>query len=87
MSQSSTLPDGPDTAAGLQASSVVRLLFPFGIALAVTAAVYLATQVISPNINTNLFGQTAADTFALKSWLANGVLALEQQHHDPPAAS
>jgi plastocyanin len=76
VSQSSTLPDGPDTAAGLQASSVVRLLFPFGIALAVTAAVYLATQVISPNINTNLFGQTAADTFALKSWLANGVLAL-----------
>lgn len=68
--------DGPDTTAGRQASSVARLLFPVGIALAVTAAVYLATQVITPDINTSLFGQSAADTFALKSWLANGVLAL-----------
>jgi plastocyanin len=68
--------DGPDTTAGRQAGSVAWLLFPVGIALAVTAAVYLATQVITPDINTSLFGQNAADTFALKSWLANGVLAL-----------
>ena len=68
--------DGPETTAGRQSSSVAWLLFPVGIALAVTAAVYLATQVIALDINTSLFGQSAADTFALKSWLANGVLAL-----------
>ena len=40
-----------------------------GVALAVAAAVYLATQVITPDINTSLYGTNAADTFALKSWL------------------
>src|SRR6184192_2322749 len=61
---------------GRQPGSVVRLLIPLGVALAVTGSVYLLTQVITLNINTSLFGQTAADTFKLKSWLATGVLAL-----------
>ena len=61
---------------GRQPGSVARLLIPLGVALAVTGSVYLLTQVITLNINTSLFGQSAANTFKLKSWLATGVLAL-----------
>ena len=68
--------DEQATTAPRQSSSVAWLLFPVGIGLAVAAAVYLATQVITPDINTSLFGQRAADAFALKAWLATGVLAL-----------
>jgi hypothetical protein len=68
--------DEQATTAPRHSSSVASLLFPVAIGLVVTAAVYLATQVITPDINTSLFGQRAADAFALKSWLANGVLAL-----------
>jgi plastocyanin len=53
-----------------------RALIPFGVALAVSGAVYASTQLITPDINTSLFGQGAAGTFSLKSWLASGVLAL-----------
>ena len=59
-----------------QSGSLGRLLIPAVVALAVTGAVYLLTQVVTPDINTSLFGQSAADTFSLKSWLASGVLAL-----------
>ena len=52
------------------------MLIPLGVALAVSGAVYLLTQVITLDINTSLFGENAADTFELKSWLASGVLAL-----------
>jgi plastocyanin len=62
--------------AGRQSGSFGRLMIPFGVALAVGGAVYLLTQVITLDINTSLFGQSAADTFSLKSWLASGVLAL-----------
>lgn len=68
--------DGPETTVARAPSSVAWLLLPVGIALAVTAAVYLATQLVTPDINTSLFGQSAVDTFALKAWLATGVLAL-----------
>jgi Family of unknown function (DUF6529) len=68
--------DEEETTAARQSGSVAWVLFPVGIGLAVAAAVYLATQVITPDINTSLFGQRAADAFALKSWLASGVLAL-----------
>jgi plastocyanin len=64
----------PETVAGSRL--LAWLLLPVGIAFAVTATVYLATQVITPDINTSLFGQSATETFSLKSWLANGVLAL-----------
>jgi plastocyanin len=60
---------------GRQSASYGGLLISVGVALAVTGAVYLLTQVITLDINTSLFGQTAADTFSLKSWLASGVLA------------
>ena len=61
--------------AGRQSGSLGRLVIPLGVALAVSGAVYLLTQVITLDINTSLFGQSAADTFSLKSWLASGVLA------------
>jgi hypothetical protein len=51
------------------------LLIPVGVALALTGLVYLLTQLIAPDINTSLFGQSAAATFSVKSWLASGVLA------------
>lgn len=52
-----------------------RLLIPVGAAVGVAGVVYLVAQVITPDINTSLFGQSASETFALKSWLATGVLA------------
>jgi Family of unknown function (DUF6529) len=67
--------DEPETSRGRQSSSVAALLVVVGIALAVTAAVYLATQLITPDINASLFGQRAVDTISLKSWLASGALA------------
>src|SRR5437764_1273863 len=62
--------------AGRQSASLGRLLTTLGVALSVTGVVYLLTQVITLDINTSLFGQSAAGTFELKSWLASGVLAL-----------
>jgi plastocyanin len=67
---------GSETTAGRRPSSRAQLWIPLGIAVAVAAAVYLATQLITPDINASLFGQSAANVFSLKSWLANGVLAL-----------
>jgi plastocyanin len=61
---------------GRQSGSLGRLLIPVGVALTLAGAVYLLTQVITLDINTSLFGQSAAGTFKLKSWLASGVLAL-----------
>lgn len=37
--------------------------------------VYLLTRVVTPDINTSLFGRRATGAFALKAWLASGVLA------------
>lgn len=62
--------------AGPEPASARRLVVPVAVALAVSGAVYAATQAVSPDINTSLFGQSATDTFPLKSWLASGVLAL-----------
>jgi plastocyanin len=61
---------------GRRPVSLPRLLIPVAVALCVTGGVYLLTQVITPDINTSLFGQSATGTFKLKSWLASGVLAL-----------
>jgi plastocyanin len=61
---------------GRGSSSVRSLLVPAAVALGVTGVVYLLTQVVTPDINTSLFGESAAATFSLKSWLSNGVLAL-----------
>jgi plastocyanin len=68
--------DEAETSMARRSGSVAWLLIPVGVALAVTAAVYLATQLVALDVNTSLFGQRAASAFSLKSWLANGVLAL-----------
>jgi plastocyanin len=67
--------DQTETAAP-RSGSAFRLLIPLGVALAIAGGVYLLTQVITLDINTSLFGVSAAGTFSLKAWLASGVLAL-----------
>jgi plastocyanin len=40
------------------------------------AGLYVWAKSLTPDYSTSLFGQTAADTFPLKSWLATALLAL-----------
>lgn len=56
--------------------STGRLLTAAAVALALSGAVYALTQLVTPDLNTSLFGQRALDAVALKSWLASSVLAL-----------
>jgi plastocyanin len=51
-------------------------LIPLALAAAIAAGLYIWAKSITPDYTTSLFGQTAADTFPLKSWLATVVLAL-----------
>jgi len=53
-----------------------RPLAPLLLAGAITIGVYAWAKSVTPDYGTSLFGQTAADTLPLKSWLATGVLAL-----------
>ena len=46
------------------------------LALAVALGVFLWARAITPDYTASLFGQSAADTFPLKSWMASGVAAL-----------
>jgi hypothetical protein len=50
---------------GRQSGSFGRLLITVGVALAGSGAVYLVTQFITLDINTSLFGQSAAQTLSL----------------------
>ena len=52
------------------------LVAPLVVAAAVTAGLYIFGTQHTPNYSTSLFGQTAADTLPLKSWLATGLLSL-----------
>jgi plastocyanin len=54
----------------------VKAVLPLLVAAAVTAGIYVWAKSISPDYSTSLFGQSAADTLPLKSWLATAVLAL-----------
>lgn len=57
--------------------SPARLLFPFGLALAIAGGLYaFGTEHVPDYSGTALFGRTAADTLPLKSWLATGLLTL-----------
>jgi plastocyanin len=51
-------------------------VLPLALAAGVTAGVYVWAKAITPDYGTSLFGQTANDTFPLKSWLATALLAL-----------
>jgi plastocyanin len=72
---SEDVPPATDSTAA-QPGGAGALLVPVGLALLVAAAVYAATQIITPDPTTSLFGQSAADTNPLKAWLASGMLAL-----------
>jgi hypothetical protein len=52
------------------------LSLPLVIGAAVTAGLYVFGTRHVPNYSTSLFGQTAADTLPLKSWLGTGLLGL-----------
>jgi len=54
----------------------VWLALPLVVAAAVTAALYVFGTQHTPDYYTSLFGQSAADTLPLKSWLRTGLLAL-----------
>src|SRR5437764_11111856 len=52
------------------------LALPLFVAAAVTAGLYVFGTQHTPDYYTSLFGQSAADTLPLKSWLGTGLLAL-----------
>jgi hypothetical protein len=68
--------DQSDHALRPRPGRIAGWLAPLGAAAALSGLVYLLTQLITPDPNTSLFGQSGADTLSLKSWLASGVLAL-----------
>jgi hypothetical protein len=55
---------------------LARVLVPIGLGMALVGGLYVFGTQHTPNYNTSLFGQTAADTLPLKSWLATALLAL-----------
>ena len=60
----------------MRASLAFRSLTPPVLAAAVVAVgLYVFGTEHTPDYSTSLFGETGADTFDLKSWLATGVLA------------
>src|SRR6266446_1049328 len=61
---------------GSAAALVIRLGLLASLALAVAAGLYVFGTQHTPDYSTTLFGQSAADTLPLKSWLATGLLAL-----------
>jgi plastocyanin len=53
-----------------------RALIPLALGTLTAAGLYVWAKSLTPDYSTSLFGQTAADTFPLKSWLATALLAL-----------
>jgi hypothetical protein len=67
-------PDQPDAGARLRSAAWMAL--PILVAAAVAGGLYVFGTRHVPDYSTSLFGQTAADTLPLKSWLGTGLLAL-----------
>jgi hypothetical protein len=61
---------------GARLRSATWLSLPLVVGAAVTGGVYVFGTQHVPDYSTSLFGQTAADTLPLKSWLGTGLLAL-----------
>jgi Family of unknown function (DUF6529) len=57
-------------------SSRSRALLVVLLALGVALGVFAWARAITPDYTARLFGQSASDTFPLKSWMASGVAAL-----------
>jgi plastocyanin len=53
-----------------------RLLIPLLLGALTAAGLYVWAKNLTPDYSTSLFGQTATDTFPLKSWLGTALLAL-----------
>lgn len=53
-----------------------RLLIPLALGGLTAAGLYIWAKNLTPDYGTSLFGQTAADTLPLKSWLGTALLAL-----------
>jgi plastocyanin len=53
-----------------------RLLIPLALGSLVALGLYVWAKNLTPDYSTSLFGQTAADTLPLKSWLGTALLAL-----------
>jgi plastocyanin len=53
-----------------------RLLIPLALGTVVAVGLYVWAKNLTPDYSTSLFGQTAAGTFPLKSWLGTALLAL-----------
>jgi uncharacterized protein DUF6529 len=62
--------------AGARLRSAVWMSVPILVAAAVAAGLYVFGTRHVPDYSISLFGQTAADTLPLKSWLGTGLLAL-----------
>jgi plastocyanin len=57
-------------------AQAVRLLIPLALGTVVALGLYVWAKNLTPDYSTSLFGQTAADTLPLKSWLGTALLAL-----------
>jgi plastocyanin len=70
------VPAGPAAAAVAPRAEPARLLIPLALGGLVAAGLYVWAKNLTPDYSTSLFGQTATDTFPLKSWLGTALLAL-----------
>lgn len=61
-----------DRAWSSRSGPLLVLLLALGVAL----GVFVWAKAITPDYTASLFGQSAKDTFPLKSWMASGVVAL-----------
>ncbi|MEA2469858.1 MAG: hypothetical protein QOE38_857, partial [Thermoleophilaceae bacterium] len=68
-------PAGPAVAAAPR-TEPARLLIPLALGGLTAAGLYVWAKNLTPDYGTSLFGQTAADTLPLKSWLGTALLAL-----------
>jgi plastocyanin len=74
--QPATAGPAPPAASAPAAGLGIRAVLPLVLAALVAAGLYVWAKNLTPDYSTSLFGQTAAGTFPLKSWLATVLLAL-----------
>jgi plastocyanin len=73
---SPTATQQPVLQAAAPPAQAVRLLIPLALGTVVALGLYVWAKNLTPDYSTSLFGQTAADTLPLKSWLGTALLAL-----------
>jgi plastocyanin len=70
------IPPQPPPLAAPPPVQAARLLIPLALGSLVALGLYVWAKKLTPDYSTSLFGQTAAGTFPLKSWLGTALLAL-----------